>query len=345
MSGIPALYPELILGPAYGAVDYEWYRDRLADPWLADQGIAISVFRLPVLVVPGGGPRRGGYYPAPELALAMAMAVRDALAGHPGFPNLRVRWCPHTDTCHTVDWGAPAPPWDDAARGRFLRLQRHHHPRAPAPQTGERPVKITRVPQTDEEVTLALRYWTRFYSRKDQDCHLPTRFEVQQFQRHLWPAPGQVAVDVGCGRGRFAAALARTGMAVTGYDWAPTAIQQASERYSSMRLRFAEHNFLTAADPAGLEPASVDLVVCRLSLGYLDQKAFLAQAQRWLRPGTGTLHLVLEVTERQPPDWVSLSHRDAEVDQLREGWRDSTRWDLTPNGWLTALALRGPDHS
>ncbi|MFF4456799.1 class I SAM-dependent methyltransferase [Streptomyces goshikiensis] len=206
-------------------------------------------------------------------------------------------------------------------------------------------MKIARVPQNDEEGRLALRYWTRFYSRKDQDCLQPTTFEVQQFQRHLWPAPGQVAVDVGCGRGRFASAMARTGMTVTGYDWAPTAIQQASERYSSKRLRFAGHNFLASADPAGVEPGSVDLVVCRLSLEYLDQKAFFAQVQRWLRPGTGTLHLVLEVTERQPPGWDSLSSSDAEINQLREGWRDSARWDLTPNGWLTALALRGPDHS
>ncbi|MFF4456800.1 DUF6302 family protein [Streptomyces goshikiensis] len=117
MSKPLAMYPELVLGPAYDAVDYEWYRDRLADPGLADQGIAISVFRLPLLAVPVGGPRRGGFYSAPELAVAMA--VRDALADRPGFPSLRVRWSPHVDTCHTVDWGAPAPAWDDATRGRF----------------------------------------------------------------------------------------------------------------------------------------------------------------------------------------------------------------------------------
>ncbi|MFD4133573.1 DUF6302 family protein [Streptomyces goshikiensis] len=115
MNRIPTLYPELVLGPAYGAVDYEWYRDRLADPGPADQGIAISVFRLPLLVVPVGGPRRGGCYSAPELAVAMA--ARDALASRPGFPTLRVRWPPYVDTCHTVDWGAPAPAWD-AARSR-----------------------------------------------------------------------------------------------------------------------------------------------------------------------------------------------------------------------------------
>ncbi|MFH8642050.1 DUF6302 family protein [Streptomyces goshikiensis] len=117
MSRPPALYPELLLGPACEAVDYEWYRDRLADPGLADQGIAIGVFRLPLLVVPVGGPRRGGCYAAPELAVATA--VRNALAGRPGFPSLRVRRSPYVDTCHTVDWGAPAPAWDEVARGRF----------------------------------------------------------------------------------------------------------------------------------------------------------------------------------------------------------------------------------
>ncbi|MEU3315817.1 DUF6302 family protein [Streptomyces sp. NPDC006662] len=110
-------YPAPTLGPACEAVDYEWYRDRLADPELADLGIALSVFRLPLLVVPVGGRRQGGSYAARELAVALA--VQEALDGQPGFPSLRIRWSPYSDTCHTVDWGAVPPPCCDTARGHF----------------------------------------------------------------------------------------------------------------------------------------------------------------------------------------------------------------------------------
>ncbi|MFJ5811724.1 DUF6302 family protein [Streptomyces sp. NPDC093093] len=112
-----APYPAPVLGPAREAVDYEWYRDRLADPAQADRGIGVSVYRLPLLVVPIGGRRRGGYYATEQRAVALAVLA--ALAGEPGFPNLRVRRPQYTD-CHTLRWGAPGPPvGDDVACGRF----------------------------------------------------------------------------------------------------------------------------------------------------------------------------------------------------------------------------------
>ncbi|MER6520238.1 DUF6302 family protein [Streptomyces sp. NPDC001553] len=98
-------------------MDYGWYRDRLADPTQADRGIGVSVYRLPLLVVPIGGRRRGGYYATEEPTVALA--VRAALAREPGFPDLRVRGPEYFD-CHTVQWGAPGPPVeDDIACGRF----------------------------------------------------------------------------------------------------------------------------------------------------------------------------------------------------------------------------------
>lgn len=197
------------------------------------------------------------------------------------------------------------------------------------------------VPQNADETELALRYWNRLYERQQQSVP-PTRHELDQFRRYVDPRLGQTAIDVGCGRGRFTASLARMGVDATGYDWAAAAIKIATSTHSSRRVRFALHDFLSETSPDGVEPGTVDIVVCRLTLGYLDQKQFLAQVSRWLKPVRGTLHLVLELSERQPPGWISLSHSEAEIERLREGWDETQRWDIDASGAVIGLALRGP---
>ncbi|KPI10704.1 hypothetical protein OV450_8497 [Actinobacteria bacterium OV450] len=197
------------------------------------------------------------------------------------------------------------------------------------------------VPQNAAETELALRYWNRFYE-KQQQTKPPSRHELDQFRKYVDPRLGQTAIDVGCGRGRFTASVARMGVNVTGYDWSAAAIKIAAGTHSSRRVRFAEHDFLSETSPEGLEPASIDIVVCRLTLGYLDQTAFLAQASRWLRPGTGTLHLVLEVSEHQPMGHRNLSHSDAEIESIREEWAQTQRWNIDAGGTMTGLALQGP---
>lgn len=54
--------------------------------------------------------------------LTLALEARGLLADRPGFPDVRVRWSPYRDTCHTVAWGKPAPAWweDDVVFGRFF---------------------------------------------------------------------------------------------------------------------------------------------------------------------------------------------------------------------------------
>ncbi|MGA5124416.1 DUF6302 family protein [Streptomyces pseudogriseolus] len=112
-SGGPLVVTALHATTAY---DYEYYRSRLADPAILVDAVAICVFRAPLLAVPAGGTRRGGYMSFDLVTLAMA--ARDLLDGRPGFPDLRVRWSPYRDTCHVVEWGAQ-PPADDVSRGRF----------------------------------------------------------------------------------------------------------------------------------------------------------------------------------------------------------------------------------
>ncbi|MEV7815575.1 DUF6302 family protein [Streptomyces flaveolus] len=98
------------------AYDYEYYRSRLTDPAILVDAVAICVFRAPLLAVPVGGARRGGYMSFDLLTLATA--AKTLLDGRPGFPDLRARWSPYGDTCHVLEWGEQ-PPDDDAERGRF----------------------------------------------------------------------------------------------------------------------------------------------------------------------------------------------------------------------------------
>lgn len=101
------------------AYDFEYFEQRISDTWLLDRSIAVRTLRMPFLAVPVGGTRRGGYYPVS--CLCFGFKVRGLLLEQPGFPDLRVRWSPYRDTCHTVEWGDAPPEWweDDAVFGRF----------------------------------------------------------------------------------------------------------------------------------------------------------------------------------------------------------------------------------
>ncbi|MCC3767639.1 DUF6302 family protein [Streptomyces sp. UNOC14_S4] len=112
----PSLPPLTVL-PVTAAYDYAYFRDLLADPSVLATGVAVRIARVPLLAVPVGGPRRGGYFPVPNVTVGLA--VRGLLAHRPGFPAPRLRWAPYRDTCHVVEWGDVPPVDDDAARGRF----------------------------------------------------------------------------------------------------------------------------------------------------------------------------------------------------------------------------------
>lgn len=123
------------LRPAVEAYDYEYFRSRLAEPALLADAVAVRIFRAPLLAVPVGGTRYGGYMSFD--LLLHAVSTRLLLTAQPGFPDLRVRRSPYRDTCHTVEWGDPAPDrWeDDAVFGRFYGYSEaaiaafagHHH--------------------------------------------------------------------------------------------------------------------------------------------------------------------------------------------------------------------------
>lgn len=71
-------------------------------------------------------------------------------------------------------------------------------------------------------------------------------------------APRGRALDIGCGLGDNAAALARAGFRVTAFDISPTAITWASARFADVPIDWAVHNLLDPVPPEWRE--AFDLV-------------------------------------------------------------------------------------
>jgi ubiquinone/menaquinone biosynthesis C-methylase UbiE len=97
--------------------------------------------------------------------------------------------------------------------------------------------------------------------------------------------PGRKALDVGCGPGIVAEALARRGGQITGIDVTPEMIRQAQARFEEKGLSDAE--FIVAPAERMPFPAEhFDAVVSRLTLHHVaDPVAVVAEMARVLKSG------------------------------------------------------------
>ncbi len=125
-------------------------------------------------------------------------------------------------------------------------------------------------------------FWNEAYKDDPKGTMVTDRF-LQVETAHL--RPGR-ALDLGCGTGRNALALAERGWSVTGVDWAEHAISLAKEAA-------AQQNFsadFIAADITKWKPLHLyDLVISTYALpGGEDGKRVLQTAAAALAPG-GTL--------------------------------------------------------
>lgn len=92
-------------------------------------------------------------------------------------------------------------------------------------------------------------------------------------------------LDIGCGNGRFAAAMKRAGAAVIGADVAPEALRRASAAHPDLDLRLIEPE---AQLP--FEDCSFDAVWAGEVIGHVtDTASWLSEARRVLRSGGALL--------------------------------------------------------
>lgn len=96
---------------------------------------------------------------------------------------------------------------------------------------------------------------------------------------------GRIAIDVGCGGGILAEAMARQGATVTGIDLAdkPLAVARLHAAESGVAVRYEK---ISAESMAEREPGSYDLVCCMEMLEHVpDPESTIAACARMARPG------------------------------------------------------------
>jgi 2-polyprenyl-6-hydroxyphenyl methylase/3-demethylubiquinone-9 3-methyltransferase len=136
--------------------------------------------------------------------------------------------------------------------------------------------------------------------------------------------PGEQVLDLGCGAGRFVAALRDAGAEPVGVELAEAALAVARRTAPGADLRLVE--------PDGSLPLahrSVDLVWCSEVLEHVaDVSHLLLEVRRVLRPG-GRLLATVPFHGRAQAALVALVRFDAHFDPLGQHLRFFTRTSLT----------------
>eukprot|EP01116_Phalansterium_solitarium_P022018 TRINITY_DN7112_c0_g1_i1.p1 TRINITY_DN7112_c0_g1~~TRINITY_DN7112_c0_g1_i1.p1 ORF type:complete len:286 (-),score=66.00 TRINITY_DN7112_c0_g1_i1:140-997(-) len=99
---------------------------------------------------------------------------------------------------------------------------------------------------------------------------------------------GARALDVGCGAGQVALALAGRGAQVTGTDVASQQVEAAAAKARELGLHSSCTFAVAPAEQSGLPDGSFDLITAGQCWHWFDVPAVLAEVRRLLRPG-GTL--------------------------------------------------------
>jgi ubiquinone/menaquinone biosynthesis C-methylase UbiE len=136
--------------------------------------------------------------------------------------------------------------------------------------------------------------------------------------------PGERVLDLGCGAGRFVAALREAGAEPVGVELAEAALERARRNVPGADLR------LVAPDGSlPLGHGEVDLVWCSEVLEHVpDTIAFLTEIRRVLKRG-GRLLVTVPDHGRLKRTLLALAHYDAHYDPLGQHVRFYTRRSLT----------------
>jgi SAM-dependent methyltransferase len=135
--------------------------------------------------------------------------------------------------------------------------------------------------------------------------------------------PGERVLDLGCGAGRFVAALRDAGCDPVGVELAEAALERARANAPGADLRLLEDD-----GSLPLEHGSVDLVWCSEVLEHVaDTDHLLLEVRRVLRPG-GRLLATVPFHGRVQAALIALTRFESHFDPTGEHLRFYTRRSL-----------------
>jgi SAM-dependent methyltransferase len=135
--------------------------------------------------------------------------------------------------------------------------------------------------------------------------------------------PGERVLDLGCGAGRFVAALQDAGADAVGVELADGALERARRNVPG-----AELHALAAGGAIPLEDSSVDLVWCSEVLEHVpDTAGLLSEARRVLRTG-GRLLVTTPSHDLPRRALLALARFDTHFDPLGQHVRFYSRRSL-----------------
>ncbi|NBW55833.1 MAG: bifunctional 2-polyprenyl-6-hydroxyphenol methylase/3-demethylubiquinol 3-O-methyltransferase UbiG [Betaproteobacteria bacterium] len=122
---------------------------------------------------------------------------------------------------------------------------------------------------------LAHRWW-------DQDGEFRPLHQINPLRlgwiQELSPLAGKRVLDVGCGGGILADAMARAGAQVTGIDLASKSLKVAQLHALETQTPNIRYREVSAEDLAAEQPASFDVVTCMEMLEHVPDPASVVQA-------------------------------------------------------------------
>ena len=149
--------------------------------------------------------------------------------------------------------------------------------------------------EIDKFQALASRWWDP--ASEFAPLHEINPLRVAYIERHAGPLAGKTVLDIGCGGGILAEALAGRGARVTGIDMAEMSLEVARMHLLESDLEI-DYQLVTAEEFAARHAGEFDLVTCLEMLEHVpDPASIVAAAARTLKPGG---KLLLSTLNRNP---------------------------------------------
>ena len=154
------------------------------------------------------------------------------------------------------------------------------------------------------------------------------------------PAPEDGrALDIGCGTGEMSVYLASLGYTVDGADFAEGAIERARAEHAEVEgVRWLRLD-VERDDLAAFAEDGYDLIVLRLSIAFIRDRARVLRGLTVLLRDHGALVIITPIVENTPKERRHIALDDNELAALTDGFDHVEQFDAEG---LAVLVLRGP---